>query len=118
RSCIGGRRVPSGRMAPAGPPGGLGPLRGGGGRAAGWGLPLLCRPRRDRGGVPARRGHRAHGRDGGGAMSREREREWTPLERELRRLHLTAVARRYPALSARAAAEGWSHAEYLERLVV
>lgn len=41
----------------------------------------------------------------------------TPLERELLRLHLTAVARRYPELSEQAAAEGWSHAEYLERLV-
>lgn len=48
---------------------------------------------------------------------RERDRELTPLERELRRLHLTAVARRYPELSERAVAEGWSHAEYLERLV-
>jgi DNA replication protein DnaC len=35
----------------------------------------------------------------------------------LRRLHLTAVARRYPELGEQAVAQGWSHAEYLERLV-
>lgn len=45
------------------------------------------------------------------------DRDQTPLERELRRLHLTAVAERYPALAAQAVEEGWSHAEYLERLV-
>jgi DNA replication protein DnaC len=48
---------------------------------------------------------------------RARDRELTPLERELRRLQLTAVAQRYPELSEQAVAEGWSHAEYLERLV-
>lgn len=41
----------------------------------------------------------------------------SPLERELRRLQLTAVSRRYPELGALAQAEGWSYAEYLERLV-
>jgi DNA replication protein DnaC len=46
-----------------------------------------------------------------------KERDLTPLERELRRLHLTAVARRYPELAEQALAEGWTHAEYLERLV-
>jgi DNA replication protein DnaC len=49
--------------------------------------------------------------------SRDRDHDATPLERELRRLHLTAVARQYPELAARAVTEGWSHAEYLERLV-
>jgi DNA replication protein DnaC len=46
-----------------------------------------------------------------------KERDLTPLERELRRLHLTAVAERYPELAAQAVAQGGSHAEYLERLV-
>src|SRR5437899_7569303 len=43
--------------------------------------------------------------------------ESTPLERELRRLQLTAVSRRYPELAEAAQAAGWSYAEYLERLV-
>ena len=46
-----------------------------------------------------------------------RDREPTPLERELRHLQLTAVAQRYAEWSERAVAEGWSHTEYLERLV-
>lgn len=45
------------------------------------------------------------------------ERDPTPLERELRRLQLTAIARRYPELAEQAVAAGWSPTEYLERLV-
>lgn len=45
------------------------------------------------------------------------ERDLTPLAQELQRLHLNAMARRYPELAEQAVAEGWSHAEYLERLV-
>jgi DNA replication protein DnaC len=41
----------------------------------------------------------------------------TPLEADLRRLRLPTVRARYPDLAAQAQAEGWSYAEYLERLV-
>jgi DNA replication protein DnaC len=41
----------------------------------------------------------------------------TPLEADLRRLRLPTVRARYPELAAQALAEGWSYAEYLERLV-
>jgi DNA replication protein DnaC len=41
----------------------------------------------------------------------------TPLEADLRRLRLPTVRARYPELEAQALAEGWSYAEYLERLV-
>lgn len=43
--------------------------------------------------------------------------EAPPLARALRRLHLSTISQRYPELAETAQAEGWSYAEYLERLV-
>ena len=45
------------------------------------------------------------------------EPELTPLQQDLRQLRLPTVRARYPELEERAQAEGWSYAEYLERLV-
>ncbi|MGV3721139.1 MAG: IS21-like element helper ATPase IstB [Actinomycetota bacterium] len=43
--------------------------------------------------------------------------ELTPLAQELKRLRLPTMRQQYPELEIQAQAEGWSHREYLERLV-